>query len=120
MPWINEELCVHCGVCVAMCPVSAIVEEDGSIVIDQDRCIRCGRCHEVCSQGAVRHDSERVPQEVAANLERTRTLLTHYDDQTEQRQFMERMIRYFEKEKKVAGLTVEALTAMKSDIRDGA
>ena len=28
MPWVDEEKCVACGVCVEECPVEAIAMED--------------------------------------------------------------------------------------------
>lgn len=116
MPWINEGLCVACGICVDDCPVGAItLKEDQKAVINEDECIRCGRCHEVCPQGAVRHDSERIPDQVAANIEKTRILLQHYESPDEQQSFLERMVRYFKKEQKVAALTIDKLTAMKAD-----
>jgi len=120
MPWINEDLCVSCGVCVDDCPVGAItLKENQKAIINEDECIRCGRCHEVCPEDAVRHDSERIPEEIAANIEKTKNLLKHYNDPDEQKQFMERMIRYFKKEQKVASLTIEKLTAMKTGLDDG-
>jgi len=101
MPWINEDLCVSCGVCVDDCPVGAItLKEDQKAIINEDECIRCGRCHDVCPQEAVRHDSERVPEEVAANIEKTKNLLKHYNDPADRQQFIERMVRYFKKEQK--------------------
>ena len=121
MPWINEDLCVGCGVCVDDCPVGAItLKEDQKAIINEDECIRCGRCHDVCPEEAVRHDSERIPQEVQANVKKTKSLLKHFETPQEQQQFMERMIRYFKKEQKVANLTIEKLTAIKSDLDDGA
>jgi formate hydrogenlyase subunit 6/NADH:ubiquinone oxidoreductase subunit I len=117
MPWVNQDMCVGCGVCVNDCPVGAIaLERDAKAVIDEENCIRCGRCHEICPQDAVRHDSERIPLEVAANIERTRRLLQHYRLPDQQQSFLERMARYFKKEQKVARLTVEKLTAMKDDV----
>jgi ferredoxin len=120
MPWINEDLCVSCGVCVDDCPVEAItLEQDQKAVIDEDECIRCGKCHEVCPEDAVRHDSERIPEEIAANIEKTKNLLKHYNDPDERQQFIERMIRYFKKEQKVASLTIDKLTAIKSNLNKG-
>jgi len=117
MPWVNEDLCVSCGVCVDDCPVGAItLKENQTAVIDEDGCIRCGRCHEVCPEEAVRHDSERIPEEVAINIGKTKNLLKHYNDPGERQQFIERMIRYFNKEQKVAGLTIDRLIAMKADL----
>ena len=120
MPWINEDLCVSCGVCVDDCPVGAItLKEDQKAIINEDECIRCGRCHEVCPEDAVRHDSERIPQEVAANIEKTKGLLKHFKTHQEQQAFLERMVRYFKKQQKVAGLAMDKITAMKAELDSG-
>jgi len=120
MPWINEDLCVSCGVCIDDCPVGAITpKEDQKAIINEDECIRCGRCHEVCPEDAVRHDSERIPQEVAANIEKSKGLLKHFETHQEQQAFLERMVRYFKKQQKVAGLTMDKITAMKTELDSG-
>lgn len=117
MPWVNQDMCVGCGICVDECPVDAIVQdEENKAVINDDKCIRCGKCHDVCPEDAVRHDSERIPQEVEANMENTRKLLKNYDQPDERKEFIERMIRYFNKEKKVAVLTIAKLNDMKSGL----
>jgi len=117
MPWINQDLCVGCGICVDECPVEAITQEENQkAVINDDECIRCGKCHEACPHDAVRHDSERISEEVAANIEKTENLLKHYSEPFERKGFIERMIRYFKKEQKVAALTIEKLTIMKDDV----
>jgi len=117
MPWVNEDLCVGCGVCVDDCPAGAItLKENQKAGINEDECIRCGRCHEVCPEQAVRHDSERIPQEVEANVEKTKSLLKHFETPQEQQAFLERMVRYFKKQQKVAGLTMDKITAMKTDL----
>ncbi len=116
MPWVNQDLCAGCGICVDECPTGAIEQEESrKVVINDDKCIRCGKCHEVCPRDAVRHDSERIPEEVEENMEKTRNLLQHYDESEERRQFIGRMIRYFRKEKKVAGLTIDKLTDMEKE-----
>ena len=112
MPWVNEELCVGCGVCLDECPVHAIAMADSIARIEEEECIRCGHCHDVCPEDAVRHDSERIPQEVEANLEWTRRLLKHFDTTEERRGLVERMGRYFAKERKVADQTIERLSTM--------
>ena len=120
MPWVNEDLCVGCSVCVDDCPVGAItLKDDQKAIINEDECIRCGRCHDVCSQEAVRHDSERIPQEVEANIKKTKGLLKHFETPDQQQSFLERMVRYFKKEQKVAGLTVDQLTAIKANLGNG-
>jgi len=118
MPWVNEDLCVSCGVCVDDCPVGAItLKENQKAVINDDVCIRCGRCHEICPEEAVRHDGERIPEEVAANTEKTINLLKHYNDPGGATgNSSERMIRYCNKEQKVASLTIEELITMKEEL----
>jgi len=117
MPWVNEDMCVGCGVCVDDCPVGAItLKDDQKAIINEDECVRCGRCHEVCPEEAVRHDSERIPQEVEANVEKTKGLFKHFETPQEQQAFLERMVRYFKKQQKVASLTVDKITAIKANL----
>ena len=119
MPWVNRELCEGCGICVDECPVGAIGLEGGGAAIDEAECIRCGRCHDVCPQDAVRHDSERIPQEVAAKLQWVRRLLDHFQEPSERAAFMARMVRFFNKQKKVTERTLAAIEAAGDDPVDG-
>jgi len=109
MPWVNEEMCVGCGLCMKGCPVQAISMVDSRACINDEECIRCGRCHDVCPQEAVRHDSERIPQEIEWNLAWTMRLLEHFPSAEEKRGLIERMKRHFAKEKTVAEKTIERL-----------
>ncbi len=120
MPWIKAESCMGCGICVMECPVDAIHQPHPGepAVIDEVSCIRCGRCHEVCPKNAVRHDSERIPQEVVANLQWVHGLLEHFENQTEQMAFMDRIVRFFNKQKKVAERTLAALALVQSGPAD--
>ena len=118
MPWIDERRCTGCGICVRECPVNAIeLNSSHRAVLNEDECIRCGRCHDVCPQEAVRHDGERVPEEVAANLRWVRGLLDHFPEPAEQAAFMERIGRYFNKERKVVEQTISAVAAAGEDPR---
>ncbi|MCK5083562.1 MAG: 4Fe-4S binding protein [Candidatus Omnitrophica bacterium] len=69
MPWVNEEECIGCGICVENCPVEAISLSigqaklgDGKAKINMNKCTRCGTCQSVCPQEAVRPDSEKIPE----------------------------------------------------------
>lgn len=53
IPSVSGELCNHCGLCVRLCPVGAITEND-ELHTDVSRCIRC--C--ACVKGCVRHARE--------------------------------------------------------------
>ncbi len=113
MPWIDEDKCVGCGICVRECPVNAISMGDGKAEIDMDKCIRCGRCHEACSQEAVRHDSEKIPEEVEQNLSKTKQLMKNFKTKEEKKAFLERMTKHFNKEKTVAERTIEKIKNLK-------
>lgn len=111
MPWIDPNRCTGCETCVAECPVGAITMHDGKAQIDMDECIRCGTCHQVCPENASRHDSEKIPEEVAANVEWVKSLLAHYDTPEDQQGFLKRIQRHFVKEIKVNERTIEAIKA---------
>jgi ferredoxin len=121
MPWVNQEMCNGCGICMDECPVEAItLNEMNKAQIDEESCIRCAKCHDVCPEEAVRHDSEKIPEQVEKNLEKTRKLLEYYDTSAEQQAFIERMIRYFNKERKVTEFTIEKLKALKAGMAGSA
>ena len=112
MPWVSEELCTGCGVCVDECYASAISMIEEVAFIDETECIRCGVCHDVCPSDAVRHDGERVPEEVAANLAWAEELLEHdyYSGDSQKREELyQRLLRYFNKNKKVMEKSIERL-----------
>jgi len=113
MPWVDEERCTGCGTCVEACPANAITfTKAGKADINDSECIRCGTCHHVCPAEAVRHDSERIPQDVEANLRWVRRLMGNFRTEQERRALVERMVRYFNKERKVAEMTVERLRGL--------
>jgi len=115
MPWINQEMCTGCQICVDECSVGAIEMDEGLAMIDENSCIRCGVCHDVCQNEAVRHDGERIPAEVEANLVWVQQLLAHEyyaNDGKKQSELLERMKRYFAKNMKVAEKTIERLPTL--------
>jgi len=61
----REELCIGCGECVAVCPVSAIKIIKGKASFDLKRCIGCGDCITICRQGAIRILWNEAPEVVA-------------------------------------------------------
>ncbi|ADU62725.1 MAG: 4Fe-4S binding protein [Pseudodesulfovibrio sp.] len=54
----NEESCIHCGVCTAMCPTDALLLDPGTrlVVFDVDKCSACGMCTRVCPVKAMTLD----------------------------------------------------------------
>lgn len=46
----DEESCMHCGMCLAMCPTGALYMDYESRVIlfDLEKCTACGLCTKVC------------------------------------------------------------------------
>jgi len=116
MPWVDKETCVGCGVCVEECPVGAMRLIDDKADIDDEECIRCGRCHDVCPEEAVRHDSEKVPQMIEANMEYVRRLLDKFDSRQQKVGLTERLRKHFNMHKKIAVQTLEKLEALKQDL----
>ncbi|MCK4986589.1 MAG: 4Fe-4S binding protein, partial [Desulfobacterales bacterium] len=50
----DEDECIGCGECVAICPVDALKLEDDISVVDKEWCIGCGVCATTCPSGAVK------------------------------------------------------------------
>ncbi len=109
MPWVDQERCIGCGICVDICPTGAISVKEGKAGIDMEKCIRCGKCHDACPHEAVRHDSERIPLEVRENIRETMELMKNFGDSKEKKAFLERMAKHFKKERAVAEKTLEEM-----------
>lgn len=49
---VNDNLCISCGICKAVCPVNCIrYEKEKGLwvpVIDKEKCIQCGKCYQIC------------------------------------------------------------------------
>lgn len=113
MPWIKQEDCTGCGICVEKCPVNAISLKKEKAVIDMEKCIRCGKCHDVCPQGAVRHDSEKIPYEIEENVKGTKKLLKNFKSKSEKQSFLERIVKHYNKEKIIAEKTIKKIEEIK-------
>lgn len=117
MPWIKSEDCDGCGVCISKCPVDSISLKNGAAVIDMTNCIHCGVCHTVCPNDAVRHDSEKIPDEVRLNVSKTKGFMEacakYFGAEEEKQKCLTRMIKHFNKESIVAVKTLEELKMLK-------
>lgn len=51
---VDDTLCVACGCCVSVCPLSAIKVHCGSYaVIDETKCVGCGKCSTACPASVI-------------------------------------------------------------------
>lgn len=51
---MREELCTHCGACIAHCPTSALFfDEERKVVFAPERCVACEICVEICPYKAM-------------------------------------------------------------------
>ncbi len=58
----NEELCIHCGFCTALCPVGALAVDVDTrqVLFSQKDCINCGLCTKTCPLHAMSSDIQEV------------------------------------------------------------
>jgi ferredoxin len=49
----DQDKCMFCGGCVAVCPKDAIIVYEARVEIDKEKCIDCGNCATVCPVGAM-------------------------------------------------------------------
>jgi len=60
----NEELCIHCGVCAAVCPTGALYLDRSSFEVkfDPEKCSACEFCVSVCTTKAMEvHIENQLP-----------------------------------------------------------
>ncbi len=60
--WHNEEKCIDCGLCTALCPTSALdMNEDNHLSFDKQKCVVCLNCTLICPVHAMQSDfAERL------------------------------------------------------------
>ena len=65
--WHDEERCMQCGECTALCPSGALSIDPVSRRLDfnKEKCTVCARCIRICPVGAVQMDAldEDFPEE---------------------------------------------------------
>lgn len=52
---LDEQACIGCKMCVAVCPQAVLVMADNkrAKIVDRDDCMECGACARNCPVGAV-------------------------------------------------------------------
>lgn len=119
MPWIDEEKCTGCGICVGECPVDTIIVDGEKYFIEMGGCIRCAVCHEVCPTDAVRHDSELEQPRINSNIDiarRNMKACKEYLSESDEKSCLERTIKHFKREEMIARETVLALEKIKEEM----
>lgn len=51
---VETSLCVGCGCCVKVCPLSAVAIYKGIYaLVNEEKCVGCGKCAEVCPASVI-------------------------------------------------------------------
>ncbi|MEO8481104.1 MAG: 4Fe-4S binding protein [Acidobacteriota bacterium] len=50
---VDNDVCVHCGACVGICPTNDIFLKGTSTVVFLPSCTQCGLCAVICPVGAI-------------------------------------------------------------------
>ncbi|RLG55187.1 MAG: [Fe-S]-binding protein [Candidatus Hydrothermarchaeota archaeon] len=51
----DEELCIHCGACISLCPTNVFrFNESQEVIIEERLCLHCGICVKACPVKALR------------------------------------------------------------------
>jgi len=58
----DEEKCINCGACTAVCPSGALVmnKETWELEFDMDACLLCGHCVRACPARAIKSFDDAV------------------------------------------------------------
>lgn len=59
----DEDSCMHCGMCTAICPNSSLHNDREARVVlfDKERCTACGMCVRICPVNAMNVEVENGP-----------------------------------------------------------
>jgi MinD superfamily P-loop ATPase len=60
VPFVNEELCDHCGKCSEFCQYNAIFVSSGKVMIFPELCHSCGGCMIVCPKKAIMENKHKI------------------------------------------------------------
>jgi ferredoxin len=63
----DEQSCMHCGVCTALCPIKALHLDPASleVVFESGKCSTCGLCTQICPVGAMRVKMDNGAEETS-------------------------------------------------------
>ena len=51
----DEELCIHCGACISLCPTNVFrFNENQEVIMEERLCLHCGICVKACPVKALR------------------------------------------------------------------
>jgi len=70
---VDDEICAACGICVDVCPFSAISLDERNVVVDWEQCMGCGICAGQCPKEAISLERDKrkgIPLDVRLLLQK--------------------------------------------------
>lgn len=100
---VNIEQCVGCALCKRDCPVNNIIIMDKKAVIENQDCIKCGHCVAICPKAAISingydHEPLEYQQQVTLDAEqlmqaiKSRRTIRHFTEQEIPNEIIEQII----------------------------
>lgn len=62
----TRKMCIHCGLCVNVCPAGALQMIDGKVMFEPVKCVKCDTCIRTCPHDSTPRTRKMTPEEVYA------------------------------------------------------
>lgn len=101
LPKWKEEECIHCDLCVNVCPTNAIYKEDEKYKLIREKCILCSICTSACPTSSWKIDKKGYTIFIGGTMGKIPRLGTRLKDLIEDKKELYRLVdsalKYYQK-----------------------